>query len=141
MKISVNVTALNEENIERCLKSASFADEIVVTIDSRTTDNTAKLRVSILQSLCPEFRGFSDIKQFCLSKSKMNGFLFLTRMRNIPALRARRGCNKNGDYDGYKIKRNFFLAALLNTAAGAMIISSGCLKMPALMTAGPYMKA
>jgi len=118
MKISVNVTALNEEkNIERCLKSASFADEIVVTIDSRTTDNTAKIaRKYTSKVYAREFRGFSDIKQFCLSKSKNEWVFVLDADEEIsPHLaRAARDAIKNGDYDGYKIKREtFFLGRLI----------------------------
>jgi glycosyltransferase involved in cell wall biosynthesis len=43
MKLSVVVSAYNEAHrIEKCLKSVSFADEIVV-IDNSSTDNTAKI--------------------------------------------------------------------------------------------------
>lgn len=42
-KVSVVISAFNEEkNIERCLKSLSFADEIVV-IDNQSTDKTAEI--------------------------------------------------------------------------------------------------
>jgi glycosyltransferase involved in cell wall biosynthesis len=42
-KISAVISAFNEEkNIERCLKSLSFADEIVV-VDNSSTDQTAKI--------------------------------------------------------------------------------------------------
>jgi glycosyltransferase involved in cell wall biosynthesis len=42
-KISAVISAFNEEkNIERCLKSLAFADEIVV-VDNGSTDNTAEI--------------------------------------------------------------------------------------------------
>lgn len=42
-KLSAVISAYNEEkNIERCLKSLSFADEIIV-IDNSSTDSTAKI--------------------------------------------------------------------------------------------------
>lgn len=42
-KVSTVVTAYNEEkNIERCLKSLSFADEIIV-VDNSSSDNTAEI--------------------------------------------------------------------------------------------------
>lgn len=44
MKISIALLVINEENnIIRCLESVKWADEIIVTIDSKTTDNTEKL--------------------------------------------------------------------------------------------------
>jgi glycosyltransferase involved in cell wall biosynthesis len=42
-KISAVISAFNEEkNIERCLKSLAFVDEIIV-VDNSSTDNTAKI--------------------------------------------------------------------------------------------------
>lgn len=118
MKISVNITALNEEkNIERCLKSASFADEIVVTIDSRTADNTAQIaRKYTPRVYVREFKGFSDIKQFCLSKSKHEWVLVIDADEEIsPRLaRAARDVIIKGGCEGYKIKREtFFLGRLI----------------------------
>ena len=42
MNLSAVITAKNEENvIKRCLTSIDFADEIIVIIDTNSTDNTA----------------------------------------------------------------------------------------------------
>ena len=42
-KVTVVISAFNEEkNIERCLKSLAFADEIVV-IDNSSTDKTSEI--------------------------------------------------------------------------------------------------
>lgn len=72
MTLSVVLVALNEEEwIENCLLSAKqVADEIVIVIDDRTTDKTAaiakKMGAKVFEH---KFSGFSEIKNFALSKA------------------------------------------------------------------------
>ncbi|MBN2754856.1 MAG: lipopolysaccharide heptosyltransferase II [Candidatus Goldbacteria bacterium] len=112
MKISANITALNEEkNIERCLKSLSFADEIIVTLDSRTDDKTEKIaRKYTSRVYKKEFSGFSDIKQFCLSKSKYEWVFVIDADEEVsPALAKEiKSKIKNTVVPGYMIKRDTF---------------------------------
>jgi len=71
VKISAVIAAYNEEkNIERCLRSVSFADEIIV-VDSHSTDKTARLAGKYTKKIYyRKFNGFSDIKNYGISKAK-----------------------------------------------------------------------
>ncbi|PKL91556.1 MAG: lipopolysaccharide heptosyltransferase II [Candidatus Goldiibacteriota bacterium HGW-Goldbacteria-1] len=112
MKISANITAFNEEaNIARCLKSLSFADEIIVTLDSRTTDQTEKIARKFTSRVYKKtFSGFSDIKQFCLSKSKYEWVFVIDADEEVsPALAEEiKSKIKNTVVPGYVIKRDTF---------------------------------
>ena len=63
MKLSAVVITLNEEpNIERCLASLGFADEIVV-LDSLSTDRTVEIAGRFTDRISRrEFTGYSDQK-------------------------------------------------------------------------------
>lgn len=67
MKISAVVITYNEEpNIERCLASLAFADEIVV-LDSFSTDRTVEIARGFTNKVSQrEFTGFSDQKNAAL---------------------------------------------------------------------------
>lgn len=77
-RVSVALIAKNEaHNIERCLHSAQWADEIVV-IDSGSTDNTVELAKRFTSGLFYHpFRDFSDQKNFALSKCTGDWIFFL----------------------------------------------------------------
>jgi len=68
MSISVVVITKNEEaNIERCLASVTWADEIVV-VDSGSTDRTAEIARRFTQRVFDEpWRGFGAQKNLALS--------------------------------------------------------------------------
>ncbi len=67
-KISVAIITLNEEqNIERCLKSITFADEIII-VDSFSSDRTVeiakKYHAKVFQE---EFLGYGEQKNYAFS--------------------------------------------------------------------------
>lgn len=66
MKLSVVISAYNEEErIKKCLESVSFADEIIV-IDNSSTDNTAKVAASYTKNV---FRQENNPKAIDLLKN------------------------------------------------------------------------
>jgi len=67
-KISAIIITYNEEkDIERCLKSVSFASEIIV-VDSYSTDNTVAICKRYTQRVyLREFKNFSGQKNYALS--------------------------------------------------------------------------
>jgi glycosyltransferase involved in cell wall biosynthesis len=62
--ISLTIIAFNEEaNIERCIKSVPFADEVIV-VDSGSTDKTAELARNLGAKVFVEhWRGYRDQKK------------------------------------------------------------------------------
>ncbi len=77
-KLTACIIAKNEEaTIERALKSLSFADEIVV-IDSFSTDQTLSLSKKYTNAVYQnQFKGFSDQRNFALSKCSGDWVFFL----------------------------------------------------------------
>lgn len=69
--ISATVITLNEErDIARCLKSLSFADEIIV-VDSGSTDKTVEIAKAMGAIVVPEpWRGYGAQKNFAMSLAK-----------------------------------------------------------------------
>lgn len=67
-RLSVFVITLNEErNIERCLKSVKWADEIVV-VDSLSSDRTRQLSEQYTDRVFSrEFKDYADQKNYALS--------------------------------------------------------------------------
>jgi len=70
MKLSVIIIAKNEEaNIERCLRSVSWADEIIL-VDSGSTDRTVGIASGMgARIFNPEWKGFGPAKQFALDQA------------------------------------------------------------------------
>lgn len=70
-KLSVVIVAKDEDSIIRdCLESIKWADEIVVVIDDRTKDNTARIvRKYTKKIFFQKFETFAKIKQFALEKA------------------------------------------------------------------------
>ncbi len=71
MKLSVTIITFNEEhNISRAIKSASFADEIIV-IDSHSSDQTAKIAQELgAKVICNSFEGFGQQKNFAAQNAQ-----------------------------------------------------------------------
>jgi glycosyltransferase involved in cell wall biosynthesis len=69
--ISVTVITLNEErNIEECLRSCSWADEIVVVVDSRSTDRTLELARQFTDKVfVEEWKGQGALKNVAVHKA------------------------------------------------------------------------
>lgn len=76
--LSLVVITLNEEkNIERCLRSVPFADDIVV-VDSFSTDRTAELAGSLgARVISEKWRGFGAQKHFATEQAKNDWVLSL----------------------------------------------------------------
>ncbi len=70
MTISAILITKNEEhNIERCLRSVEWVDEIIV-VDSDSTDKTVELaRKFNAKVFSPEWRGFGPTKQYALEQA------------------------------------------------------------------------
>ena len=69
MKISAVIICTNEEkNIDDCLKSVSWADEIVV-IDGGSTDNTRELALKYTDKVYEnKWEGYAKQRTFSLGK-------------------------------------------------------------------------
>jgi len=72
------ILAKNEEkNIERCLKSLSFCDEIVV-IDDKSTDDTVKIVKKLkIRVLNHELVDYASQRNWAISQIKTNWLLFV----------------------------------------------------------------
>ncbi len=84
-KISVVVVAFNEErNIERCLRSVQWADEIIV-VDAFSTDRTPEisrlLKATVVQRA---WDGYAPQKQFALSKASHPWVLLVDADEEVP---------------------------------------------------------
>ncbi len=69
-KLTVTIITKNEEkNIERCLKSVRWADEIVV-LDSNSTDRTVEIcRTFTDQVFCVDWHGYGKQKNLCADRA------------------------------------------------------------------------
>ena len=113
MRLSVTIIALNQEaNIEPCLSSVSFADEIVV-VDTASTDRTVELaRAAGARVLITAWQGFARTKNVALDQAKGDWIFSLDTDERVPAalqeeiLAVVRG---DGPVDGYRVPRkNYF---------------------------------
>jgi len=111
-KISVVIIAGNEENnIEDCLKSVAWADEIVV-VDSESADRT----VEIARRFTPNVRtrawqGYANQKAYALQAASNEWVLSLDADERVqPKLAEAIAVADLNAFDGYRIKReNYFL--------------------------------
>lgn len=81
IRLSSIIIAKDEElNIKRCLNSLmGVIDDIVIIIDSRTTDNTFKLVSEYPGINCEilEWKGFAETKNYALTKTKHDWVLWI----------------------------------------------------------------
>ena len=117
IKISSIIIAKNEQsNIRRCLESQiGVIDDVVLLIDSSTTDDTFKIASSYPGIYCEivDWKGFADMKTYALSKTK-NQWVFwidadeeITNELKIELESFKESLPK---YKGYKVaRRAFFL--------------------------------
>lgn len=113
-KLSVVIITLNEEdNIARCLTSATPLANEVIVVDGLSTDNTADICNSFgCKVILREFKGYSDQKQFAVDQTSNDWVLVLdadeeltVELRNeISALLMKEAIPHNG----YKIPRALF---------------------------------
>ncbi len=91
MKVSAVFAVLDEaEYLPAALESVSFCDDIVVVIDTRTTDNTAEVAEAAgARVFRREFDGFASQKNFTIDKAKHDWVLLLDGDERVtPELRA-----------------------------------------------------
>jgi ubiquinone/menaquinone biosynthesis C-methylase UbiE len=122
-KISVMIIAKNEEaRIEEALKSAQWADEIIV-VDSFSTDRTVEIAKKYTDKIFQRaFDDFSAQKNFALSKCSNNWIFSLDCDERIsPGLQKAilSAADTSYGYSAYKIKRiNKIFGKELRYAAG-----------------------
>ncbi len=110
-KITVTIITKNEaHNIERCLKSVKWADEIIVA-DSCSTDETVDIcRDYGCIVYTPEWEGFGKTKQFCVDQASNNWILSIDADEVVSPELKKIICSidLNEDISGYYIKRDSF---------------------------------
>jgi len=118
--ISVTIITKNEErNIERCLRSVSWADEIIV-VDSGSTDRTVEIcnqfRCRVLQT---EWRGYGLTKHFAVEQAS-HDWIFSIDADEEATVQLHGEIERileNPDAAGYRIKRNsFYLRKMIRHA-------------------------
>jgi len=112
MRISAVVVTRNEEkNIEKCLRSLSFAGEIII-VDSNSTDNTLKIcRKYGCRIYTREFTDFSSVKNYGIERARGKWALSIDADEEVTSgLRDRilKIIGSEGAADGYHIKRSTF---------------------------------
>ncbi len=116
--LSVTIITLNEEkNIERCLKSVLWADEILI-VDSGSTDKTLeickKYNCKIIQT---EWLGFGPTKKLAVKFAAHDWILCIDADEQVTEeLKQRIGqILANPQAVGYRIKRkSFYLGKMIN---------------------------
>lgn len=105
------ITYNSEKHIRRCLRSLSFADEIIV-VDSKSTDTTLNIAREFKTVIIEhKFINFSEKKEFAKSKCKHNWILNLDADEYLPpetVEEIKRAINQN-DFEAYLIPfRTYF---------------------------------
>ncbi len=111
-KISVIIITKNEEiNIEDCLKSVMWSDEIIL-VDSESDDQTIEIAKQYTDKIyIHKWEGYSRQKQYALSLAKNDWVISLDADERItPELKDEINSGVLSKYDGYNIPRkNYFL--------------------------------
>ncbi|RLB07044.1 MAG: glycosyltransferase family 2 protein [Deltaproteobacteria bacterium] len=118
--ISGVVVCFNEEeNIERCLKSLTWTDEIVV-VDSYSTDNTVSICKKYTDRVYQrEWPGINKQKEYAVSLAK-NEWVFILDADEVVSEELKeeiikRLSSDKGKYDGYMVKRHtYYLGRWIN---------------------------
>jgi glycosyltransferase involved in cell wall biosynthesis len=112
-KITAVVAVYNEEkNIEECLKTLEFADEIIV-IDAQSIDKTASIAQSLGAKVITSDMMYPEQNKNLGIENASNEWVFILDAdeRVTPELASEiKEVAESGDYDGYWIyRRNYFL--------------------------------
>lgn len=111
-KISVIIIAKNEEvNIEDCLKSVQWADEIIL-VDAESEDRTVEIAKKYTDKVfIHKWEGYAIQKRFALTLTSNEWILSLDADERItPELRQEIEGKTEGSIDAFKIRRkNYFL--------------------------------
>ena len=108
MRLSVLVLSKNEStNIEACLNSVEWADEIVVVDTGSTDDTVSKAKAFTQKVFVTEWKGFAGTKNWGLQKVTGDWVLWLDADERVtPELAEEiQLVLKNAAYDGYQIPR------------------------------------
>lgn len=122
--ISAVVLTKNEEkNIERCLKSISWCDEIIV-VDDQSIDLTVKIakdfgaKIFVRKLDCD----FASQRNFGLNKARGEWVLFVDADEEVPEALQREIKNVIKNINGFYLKRrDYFLGKWLNYGESAAI--------------------
>lgn len=105
------ITYNEEKNVERYIKSLSFADEIII-VDSFSTDNTVEIAKQLGAKVVQrEFDNFSAQKNYALSLATNNWVTFFDLDEIVTTELAEEITNivkTNPKNEAYKVKRNFY---------------------------------
>jgi glycosyltransferase involved in cell wall biosynthesis len=119
-KISATIICLNEErNIQRCLESLSFADEIIV-VDSGSRDRTVEIcRRYTDHVMYHPWPGHVEQKNYALDQAQYDWILSLDADEVVsPQLKEsilNALQNDHGKYDGYRVNRHvYYLGRWIN---------------------------
>jgi len=110
--VSACIICYNEaRNIERCLESVSWVDEIIV-VDSLSSDDTLEIAKRHTDSVCQRaWTGYADQKNFALSKASGRWVLSLDADEAVsPRLKAEivNEISRPDPKDGYRMPRRSF---------------------------------
>lgn len=112
--LSVIIITKNEEsNIEDCLKSVAFADEIIL-VDSGSTDRTLEIASKYTSKIYTEaWRGFGPQKQFALDKATCQWVFSIDADERVPEKLKTEilAAIKSEDYKAYKVPRLSFVGS------------------------------
>ncbi len=105
------ITYNEEENVQRYVKSLSFADEIIF-VDSQSNDNTIaiseKMGVTVIQR---KFDDFSNQRNFAIQQAKNDWIVFFDLdeiMTDDLEKEIKKKITSSSDKVAYFVKRNFF---------------------------------
>ncbi|MDP2208677.1 MAG: glycosyltransferase family 2 protein [Bacteroidota bacterium] len=114
-KISVCVISFNEErNIEECLKSVAWADEIIM-VDSFSTDRTIEIAKQYTSKIfLQEWKGYSEAKIYAVQNTSYDWILSIDADERVtPELKNEIIAvinDRSKRYTGYKVaRRAYFL--------------------------------
>jgi glycosyltransferase involved in cell wall biosynthesis len=124
MKISASIIACNEaENIVACVKSAQrVCDEVLVVVDSKTTDDTARLAEAAgARIFHQDYLGDGPQKAFAVPHAANDWILSLDADERLEddAVAAIQALDlEQGEVDGYSLRRRNFVGSHWIRAAG-----------------------
>lgn len=108
-KLSAIIITKNEElNIERCLRSIAWVDEIVM-VDSQSTDRTVEIAQNYkARVFSPEWKGFGPAKQYALDQAQGDWILSIDADEEISFTLKNeilQLLESSPSFDGYEIPR------------------------------------
>ncbi|HEX9971690.1 MAG TPA: glycosyltransferase family 2 protein [bacterium] len=110
-KLSVTIITKNEQhNIERCLKSVQWADEIVV-VDDGSTDRTPEIcRQYTPKVIHSDWLGFGLLKQLAVNSATHDWIFSIDSDEEVSELLKNKILNilENPQLNGFRIKRDSF---------------------------------